>query len=211
MIKKVFKIEKNNLTRIIFFSTLLIGLVLIIYSSLPIVRVVRAVPESTSTDAELYDPLGGATITGFGQKIISWFLDLAVPLTAIMTMWGAILLMSAGGDPKKIKQGQDALTYAVVGLAVIMIIEGLFSFSIKTIEEANNVSSLLQVIERYLLLIGGPIAIIMFLYGGFLMGTGTPDNIKKANKVFIWTSVALAIISVFSVSSLISLINQLAK
>jgi hypothetical protein len=201
MIKKVFKIEKNNLTRIIFFSTLLIGLVLIIYSSLPIVRAAT----------ELYDPLGGVTITGFGQKIISWFLDLAVPLTAIMTIWGAILLMSAGGDPKKIKQGQDALTSAVVGLAVVMIIEGLFSFSIKTIEEANNVSSLLQVIERYLLLIGGPIAIIMFLYGGFLMGTGTPDNIKKAKNVFIWTSVALGIISVFSVSSLISLINQLAK
>jgi hypothetical protein len=60
-------------------------------------------------------------------------------------------------------------------------------------------------------LIGGPIAIIMFLYGGFLMGTGTPDNIKKAKNVFIWTSVALGIISVFSVSSLISLINQLAK
>jgi hypothetical protein len=201
MIKKVFKIEKNNLTRIIFFSTLLIGLVLIIYSSLPIVRAAT----------ELYDPLGGVTITGFGQKIISWFLDLAVPLTAIMTIWGAILLMSAGGDPKKIKQGQDALTSAVVGLAVVMIIEGLFSFSIKTIEQAENVSSLLQVIERYLLLIGGPIAIIMFLYGGFLMGTGTPDNIKKAKNVFIWTSVALGIISVFSVSSLISLINQLAK
>jgi hypothetical protein len=201
MIKKVFKIEKNNLTRIIFFSTLLIGLVLIIYSSLPIVRAAT----------ELYDPLGGVTITGFGQKIISWFLDLAVPLTAIMTIWGAILLMSAGGDPKKIKQGQDALTYAVVGLAVVMIIEGLFSFSIKTIEQVESVSSLLQVIERYLLLIGGPIAIIMFLYGGFLMGTGTPDNIKKAKNVFIWTSVALAIISIFSVSSLISLINQLAK
>jgi len=201
MIKKMFKIKKNNLTRIIFFSTLLIGLVLIIYSSLPIV----------TAATELYDPLGGVTITGLGQKIISWFLDLAVPLTAIMTIWGAILLMSAGGDPKKIKQGQDALTYAVVGLAVVMIIEGLFSFSIKTIEQVKNVSSLLQVIERYLLLIGGPIAIIMFLYGGFLMGTGTPDNIKRAKNVFIWTSVALAIISVFSVSSLISLINQLAK
>ena len=201
MIKKVFKIEKNNLTRIIFFFTLLIGLSLIIYSSFPIVRAAT----------ELYDPLGGITITGFGQKIISWFLDLAVPLTAIMTIWGAILLMSAGGDPKKIKQGQDALTYAMVGLAVVMIIEGLFSFSIKTIQQAENVSSLLQIIERYLLLIGGPIAIVMFLYGGFLMGTGTPDNIKKAKNVFIWTSVALAIISIFSVSSLISLINQLAK
>lgn len=200
MIRKLIKIKKNNLTRFVFFSTLLIGLFLTTLN-------VFADGENIS----IYDPLKGATINEFGQKIINWLLNLAVPLTAIMTIWGAIILMSAGGDPKKIKQGQNALGYAMGGLAVVMIIEGLFSFSIKTIEQAGDVASLLQIIQKYLLLIGGPLAIVMFLYGAFLIGTGTPENIKRAKSVFIWTSVALVIISVFSISSLISLINQLAK
>ncbi len=198
---KKFKIKKNNLTRLVFFSTLLVGLCLTNYLALA----------ASSTDVMLYDPLGGMTIGGLGEKIIGWLLDLAVPLTAIMTIWGAILLMTTGGDPKKIKQGQNALAYAVGGLVVVMLIEGLFNFGIKTIEQASSLTVLINTIERYLLLIGGPLAIIMFLYGAFLVSTATPDNIKKGKNIFIWTSVALAIISIFSVANLINLINQLAK
>lgn len=157
------------------------------------------------------DPLRGISLGGLADKILKWGLQIAVPLTAIMTIWGAILLMTAMGDPRKIKQGQSALTWAVVGLVVIMIIQGLFAFGKTTLEKAGSLTSLLSTIQRYLLLIGGPLSVVMFLYASFLLGTATPDNIKKGKNILIWTSVALAIISVFTVANLINLINQLAK
>lgn len=159
----------------------------------------------------LPDPLGGRTLSSLVGTIINWLMQIAVPLTAIMTIWGAILLMTAMGNPQKIKQAQGALTWAVAGLVVIIILQGLFKFGQTTIEKAKGLSDLLNTIQQYLLYIGGPLAIVTFLYGSFLLGTATPENIKKGKNILIWTSVALAIISVFTVANLINIINQLAK
>ncbi len=157
------------------------------------------------------DPLKGIKLETLAEKILRWGLQIAVPITAIMTIWGAILLMTAMGDPRKIKQGQSALTWAVAGLVVIMVIQGLFEFGKTTLERVGSLTSLLNTIQRYLLLIGGPLSIVMYLYASFLLGTATPDNVKKGKNILIWTSVALAIISIFTVANLINLINQLAK
>jgi hypothetical protein len=44
--------------------------------------------------------------------------------------------------------------------------------------------------------IGGPIAIVMYLYGSFLYVSGNPKNAEKGMKVLLWTSVAVAIIMI---------------
>jgi len=196
MLKKPLKIRKNNLTCLFMFFMLLLVLIL---------------TTSSASAQQLYDPLRNVTIGGLGQRVSQWLLNIAIPLTAIMTIWGAILLMTAGGNPQKVKQGQNALTWAMGGLAIVILIEGLFKFGVETIVGAGTLTNLLNTIQRYLLLIGGPLAIVMFLYGAFLMGTAKLDNIKKAKSIFLWTSIALVVISVFTVANLINLINNLAR
>jgi hypothetical protein len=159
----------------------------------------------------LYDPLHGQTLGGFANTILKGLMTLAVPLMAIMTIWGAINLAMAAGNPSKIKEAQQAITWAIGGLAIVMLVEGLFKFGMKEVSGASSLTQLLNTVQRYLLLIGGPLCIVMFLYGSFLLGTASPENIKKAKNVFIWTSVALAVISVATVANIISLINNLAK
>jgi len=158
-----------------------------------------------------YDPLHGQTLEGFANTIINGLMTLGVPLMAIMTIWGAINLVMAAGNPSKIKEAQQAIRWAIGGLVVVMLVEGLFKFGMQTVSGAGSLTQLLNTIQRYLLLIGGPLCIVMFLYGSFLMGTANMENIKKAKNIFIWTAVALAVISVATVANIISLINNLAK
>jgi len=159
----------------------------------------------------LYDPMGGMTLGGLANSVIQWLLTIAVPLMAIMTIWGAVLLMTAMGNPQKIKQAQNSLGWSVAGLVLIIVLEGLFRFGQTTIAGATGLSDLLNKIQQYLLIVGGPLAIIMFLYGSFLIGTAKPESVKTGKNILIWTAVALAIISVFTVANLINLINKLAQ
>lgn len=186
----------KSLTKFFIFSILLIAVFLTNY---------------VFAQEELPDPLGGKTILGLAETIVKWLMQIAVPLTAIMTIWGAILMMTAMGNPQKIKQAQGALTWAVAGLVVIIILEGLFQFGQTTLAEAEGLSDLLNTIQQYLLFIGGPLSIVIFLYGSYLLGTAKPENVKTGKNILIWTSVALAIISIFTVANLINIINQLAK
>ncbi len=190
-----FQNKKNNLTRLFFFSTILLVGILI----------------TSVASAQLVSPLKVNNIRGLMQLIVRAILDIAVPLSAVMTIWGAILLMTAGGDPKKVKQGQNALGWAMGGLVVVMLIEGVFGFGKNLITNATSLVQLINTLQQYLLLIAGPVSLIMYFYGAFLMSTGNVENVKKAKSVLIWTSVAVAIISIFSVANLINLINQLAK
>jgi len=187
--------KKNNLTKLFLFSTLLVAIIL----------------TTSDASAQLVSPIRAKTIGGLMQQIVRWILNLAVPLSAVMTIWGAVLLMTAGGNPQKVKQAQNALGWAMGGLVIVMLIEGLFGFGKDLIANASSLTQLINTIQQYLLLIVGPLSLVMYFYGAFLMGTGNVENIKKAKSILIWTSVAVAIISIFSVANLINLINQLAK
>ncbi len=187
--------KKNNLTKLFLFSTLLVAIIL----------------TTSDASAQLVSPIKAKTIGGLMQQIVQWILNLAVPLSAVMTIWGAVLLMTAGGNPQKVKQAQNALGWAMGGLVVVMLIEGLFGFGKDLIANASSLTQLINTIQQYLLLIVGPLSLVMYFYSAFLMSTSNIESIKKAKSILIWTSVAVAIISIFSVANLINLINQLAK
>ncbi len=187
--------KKNNLTKLFLFSTLLVAIILI----------------TSDASAQLVSPIKAKTIGGLMQQIVQWILNLAVPLSAVMTIWGAVLLMTAGGNPQKVKQAQNALGWAMGGLVVVMLIEGLFGFGKDLIANASSLTQLINTIQQYLLLIVGPLSLVMYFYSAFLMSTSNIESIKKAKSILIWTTVAVAIISIFSVANLINLINQLAK
>jgi len=187
--------KKNNLTKLFLFSTLLVAIIL----------------TTSDASAQLVSPIKAKTIGGLMQQIVQWILNLAVPLSAVMTIWGAVLLMTAGGNPQKVKQAQNALGWAMGGLVVVMLIEGLFGFGKDLIANASSLTQLINTIQQYLLLIVGPLSLVMYFYSAFLMSTSNIESIKKAKSILIWTTVAVAIISIFSVANLINLINQLAK
>ncbi len=60
----------------------------------------------------------------------------------------------------------------------------------------GNLEDILTAIRTFLLTIGIPIAIIMYLWAGFqfLTSGGQPEKIKKANQTLIWTTVGIGVL-----------------
>jgi hypothetical protein len=143
----------------------------------------------------LENPMKADSINGIIAAVANWVLLLASPLTILMGIWAAVLFISAGGSPDKIKQGKATLTWAVIGLAVVLLANSMVNIiQTKIGETGNTPEGVIAVLTKYLPTIGGPLAIVMFIIGAFLYSTGNPKNITKANQIFIWTSVGLVIL-----------------
>lgn len=140
----------------------------------------------------LENPMKASSISGIIADIGQWVFSLASPLAILMGIWAAVLLITAAGDPGKVKQGKATLTWAVIGLSVVLLANSMINIvkekigGVATLEGENGV---INVLTKYLPTIGWPLVIVMFIIGAFLYATGNPKNISKANQIFIWTSV----------------------
>lgn len=65
-------------------------------------------------------------------SIIGRILDVAYAVAGIATMglfiYAGITIITATGDPEKIKRGQDTLTNAVIGLVLVFVSGLIFQF-----------------------------------------------------------------------------------
>jgi len=83
---------------------------------------------------------GGATTTRYGSgsgeinedwgmvclldsvySVTDWIFYSLLALVTVFTIWGGFLIVTAGGEAEKIKQGKDFVIYAVVGLIVAFL------------------------------------------------------------------------------------------
>jgi len=174
----------TKLTFGLFSSIIIIGTLLI--SASPILA--QTIPDYTG---------GVRSFGAFIENVSSYLLGLAAPLAVLISLWAAFILMTAAGDPQRIKAGHKTLMWAVIGLAVIILSRAMLQITQTTVA-AGAPEAIIQRLIGYARNIGGPIAIVMFLYGGFLLSTSQPEKIKTAYKIFLWTSVAIAIIALAS-------------
>jgi len=177
-------IKMTKLTFGLFSSIIIIGTLLI--SASPILA--QTIPDYTG---------GVRSFGAFIENVSSYLLGLAAPLAVLISLWAAFILMTAAGDPQRIKAGHKTLMWAVIGLAVIILSRAMLQITQTTVA-AGAPEAIIQRLIGYARNIGGPIAIVMFLYGGFLLSTSQPEKIKTAYKIFLWTSVAIAIIALAS-------------
>lgn len=75
---------------------------------------------------EITNPLkGGATdFTSLVKIIAQWIFNLAIPIAVAMIVYAGILFLTSSGEPGKITKAKQVLTYAVIGLAIILIGSG---------------------------------------------------------------------------------------
>lgn len=82
-------------------------------------------------DFQICNPLspnctgGGGTIEDILDKIINFLLLIAAPVAALMYVWAGWMFLTAGGDPKKIAQGKQAVLWTSIGIGVLVISKGL--------------------------------------------------------------------------------------
>ncbi len=77
----------------------------------------------------LTNPLQGAcsTITDCANKIIDLLITIAVPIVAIMVLYGGFQIITAGGNPEKFKNGRNTILYAAIGFVAVLAAKGVVS------------------------------------------------------------------------------------
>jgi len=61
------------------------------------------------------------------KNIGNWIFVLAMFIMVVMIIIGAAILLTGGGDPNRIATGRKTLMWAVVGLVVALLAQGIFT------------------------------------------------------------------------------------
>lgn len=75
----------------------------------------------TSDPQELPNPIGTTSFVKLLERIAGFLLIIAVPIATIIIIYGAFLIMTAGGVPGNLEKGKKAILYAVIGLAIMFL------------------------------------------------------------------------------------------
>lgn len=77
----------------------------------------------------LENPLAGQP-TSLPQLIgivAKFIFNIAIPISVLVIIYGGFMMLTSGGKPEKYKKGLDALKFASIGLAVLLIAKGFVS------------------------------------------------------------------------------------
>lgn len=65
------------------------------------------------------DPVKNINV--FLANVINWLLGIVGALVMLALIWGGIKYIISVGDPKKVDEAKQVITWAIVGLAVILL------------------------------------------------------------------------------------------
>lgn len=75
------------------------------------------------------------------EVVLPFFLNIAGGIAIIMILWGAFQYFTAYGDPQKIDAGKKTLTWAIIGLVVIIAARAIITYSCEFFAEDKNICS----------------------------------------------------------------------
>ncbi len=87
-------------------------------------------PAALAAGTTFCDPIAGCngtstTIPDLLVKMASYLTILAIPVLAIMILYGAFTIMTSEGNSEHYKKGQRIIVYAIVGFVIIAIGGGI--------------------------------------------------------------------------------------
>lgn len=87
---------------------------------------------SSGGKVELANPLGDKDLTGIIQGVVNFIFKIALIVCPLIIIWGGFIYVTSGGNEEKTREGKRIITYAIVGLIIIILANG-FVAMIKTI------------------------------------------------------------------------------
>ncbi len=72
------------------------------------------------------NPLGSGCVDAgcIATKIIDILTGIATVLVSVMVLWGGFQILTAGGDPDKVRTGGKTILYSAIGFAVVLLAKG---------------------------------------------------------------------------------------
>ena len=76
---------------------------------------------------EFQNPLKHETFEELVSGIVDFLFYIALAIVPLSVLLGAFYILTAGGEPQRVKTGQNFILYAMIGLAVILFSKGFVS------------------------------------------------------------------------------------
>ncbi len=70
---------------------------------------------------QISNPLGSNNLQTVLQKIVPTLIAIAVPVVAIVVLYGAFLMITSAGDEEKISKGRKAIMWAAIGFVIVLL------------------------------------------------------------------------------------------
>ena len=77
---------------------------------------------------EIENPLEADSFEELILNIVDFLFNLAIPIMALMIIWGGFLFVTATGKEESIRQGKQLILWAIIGFIIILLAKGLIAF-----------------------------------------------------------------------------------
>lgn len=89
--------------------------------------IILIVPRAVVLAVSIDNPLKAENFGELIDNIAKWLLNIGVPIGTIMVLWAAVLFMTSAGNDEKVTKAKKTLTWAVIGIAILIIARGVAS------------------------------------------------------------------------------------
>jgi len=86
-------------------------------------------PAGSEGTVWILNPLKIDTVQGLIDLVLNWLLMIAIPLSTIVILYGAMLFMIYGSVPAQRKKARNVILYAILGIVILLLAKGI-SYSI---------------------------------------------------------------------------------
>jgi len=83
------------------------------------------------------NPVANNDVLSLVNGILNWMIYIAIPIAVLVIIFAGVILLTSGGVKTKIDLGKKMLTWAIVGLAIILIGKGFITLIVSVINLAK--------------------------------------------------------------------------
>ncbi|MBU2101725.1 pilin [Patescibacteria group bacterium] len=172
---------------------------------------IRSVSAQECPDGVLCVPpiLRATSTDALISSAVTFLTALAGSILVIVVLVGAFIIMTSAGNPEKIKKGRQAITWGLIGFAVILVAGGLGSIVAgilggtvddvggpnSSVNTPEGVIGVVDNIAYWMFNILMALGTVFVLFAAFLymISRGDPEKIQTAKRALIYAIVALVI------------------
>lgn len=87
-----------------------------------------ALAPSSVQGLEIKNPLKYDEIEEIIPAITELLKGIAITLGTVLVIWGGIQIMTAGGNEEKLTKGKKTITWTVIGVAIVILVDFIVGF-----------------------------------------------------------------------------------
>ncbi len=89
---------------------------------------IAIIAPSSAQALEIENPLKYDKIQDIIPAITGLLKGIAITLGTVLVIWGGIQIMTAGGSEEKLTKGKKTITWTVIGVAIVILVDFIVGF-----------------------------------------------------------------------------------